>query len=154
MKTPEHILEYINKHKKDFFDFSIEDLVGYLPWDKAKQFFQEEFVKKVDSVKEKYTTEQETGEEKIRDYMKFAWEKANGCRGLSAARSINHMANWLWLDGKDELSEEIRQYTHYGKPQLVRICEEYGIDWRKYDDGCWCESEDGPTYTANEILGR
>lgn len=153
-KTPEQILEYINKHKKDFFDFSVEDLSGYLPWELAKQFYKEEFVKKVDSGEEEWVLNPQDGEGEIREYMAFAWDKANWCRGLSAGRSINHMANWLFVDGKDELSEEIRDYSYYGKPQLVRICEEYGIDWKQYDDGKWVESEDDEPKTAEQVLGR
>jgi len=70
--------------------------------------------------------------------MPFAWEKANGCRGISASRSLRHMVAWLWLDGQDEFLEkwnDLRDYEYYGKPQLIAICELYGIDWKKFDDG-------------------
>jgi hypothetical protein len=78
----------------------------------------------------------------IRDYMPFAWGKANACRGLSAMRSIYHMQAWLWILGVDET--QLDNYTHYGKPQLRAVCEAFGIDWQSLDDGRWTNEEYGP----------
>ena len=84
--------------------------------------------------------------------MGFAWDKANNRRGLSSGRSIDHMRTWLWLDGKDDLAEQIEDYEYYGKPQLVAVCNEYGIDWKQYDDGEWVNNEDDTPKTAEEVL--
>lgn len=77
----------------------------------------------------------------IKSYMPFAWGKANDCRGLSAGRSLLHMEAWLWLLGVGDASEQLDDYTHYGKPQLKAICEAFGVDWKALDDGCWRNSE-------------
>jgi len=74
------------------------------------------------------------------DYMDFAWEKANNCRGISASRSIEHCIAWLWLAGEDELTQQVdhaynNTYHHYGKPILEMICDHFGWDWRRWDDG-------------------
>lgn len=152
-RTPQEIIEQIEKLNNEFFSCS-GDLVNYLDFNDAKQFLVDDFVKKVESGTEKWEKETKSPKELIIDYMPFAWDKANNCRGLSAARSISHMRNWLWLLGNDELSEKIQDYTHYGKPQLVMICELFGVDWKQYDDGFWRESEDSEAQTAEQVLGR
>ena len=154
MKTTEQILEKINKHKDDFLDYTTSDLVPYLDFDIAKQFFDEIYLKEIESGEEVWEVSTKSPEEMIKEYMPFAWRKANNCRGLSAGRYISHFSSWLWLDGKDELSEEIKEYTYYGKPQLVKICELYGIDWKQYDDDCWVMSEDDSPITAEQALTR
>jgi hypothetical protein len=69
------------------------------------------------------------------DYMPFAWEKANGCRGLSAERSIHHYIAWLWLLEVEWADRLWDGYRFYGKPQLIRICEYLGLDPTTWDDG-------------------
>lgn len=66
------------------------------------------------------------------EYMPFAWEKANDCKGLSAGRTMAHFAAWVWLAG-DDLGE-LTEYEFYGKDNLVRICNHYGWDSSKWDD--------------------
>ena len=47
----------------------------------------------------------------------------------------------------------VEGYEFYGKPQLVLICENYGIDWKKLDDDKWSNSEeDDPEFTAQEAM--
>jgi len=72
--------------------------------------------------------------DKCKEYMEFAWEKANGCRGISAGRSLMHYKAWLWMLGRDDF-EDIDKYDYYGKDELVRICEFLKIDHEKFDDG-------------------
>ena len=82
--------------------------------------------------------------EEIRDYLSFAWDKANDCRGLSAFRSIQHFRNWFYMFGNedcDELVDEMEDYMYYGKPWLVIISELVDFDWREEDDGCWVNSD-------------
>jgi len=86
------------------------------------------------------------------DYMEFAWNKANGCRRLSASRSLDHMSAWLWLLGWDAAADQIRTYSHYGKPQLRAICEAFGWDWREWDNGRWQNFEDDPGLAAPESV--
>lgn len=154
MKTPEEIKKYIEQHSQEFLDFSIEDLSGYLSWKDAKKYFKEEYQRDVDNGTKEYIQDTKTGKDNIIEYMPFAWDKANCCRGLSAARTINHMANWLWLDGYDALAEEIRDYSYYGKPQLVKICELFGIDWKQYDNDCWKNDESEEGKSAETVLSK
>lgn len=67
------------------------------------------------------------------DYMPFAWEKAKNCRGISANRSMDHYAAWIWLLGDDV--GDLQGYEFYGKDNLVKICDEYGWDTLQWDDG-------------------
>lgn len=74
------------------------------------------------------------------DYMEFAWDKANNCRGISAGRSLAHYRAWLWLMGEDRF-ENVDDYEFYGKNELRRICEFLGLDAAKWDDGVRVNSE-------------
>jgi len=132
MRTQKEILERFNQRRKtDMLGFEVYEYLYYLDYKYAKPFLKKEVTE------EDWKHKKIPPAEKIKDYMPFAWKKANDCRGISAARSILHMLAWLWLDGKDEFLEknDIENYEYYGKPQLIAICELYGIDWKKYDDG-------------------
>jgi len=134
MRTQKEILERIEKRKKDdMFGWEILEYVDYLDFNNAKPYLKKGVTK--ESWEKAKNMEPA---EKIKDYMNFAWQKANGCRGISACRSLKHMLAWLWLDGQEEFLEKwnnLEDYESYGKPQLKAICELYGIDWKKYDDG-------------------
>jgi len=127
----------------DFFGTRVGDLVEWLPFDKAREWLKPESTEE-DWTKAGFprprTDDEVIGQ--IKSYMPFAWEKANGCRGLSAGRSLCHMSAWLWLLGVDDAVEQLDEYSHYGKPQLRAICEAFGIDWHALDDGIWRNSED------------
>lgn len=147
MKTQDEIVARVKARKEhDFFGFEVSEYMDYLDYAHAKEFL------KPDTTQEQWekVTSKMTPEEAIKDYMLFAWGKANNCRGISACRSICHMIAWLWLDGKDW--PEIENYEYYGKPQLVRICKEYGIDWRALDDNHWKNDESSKGISADEAL--
>ena len=148
-RTQDEILARIKElEPKDFFGDQCSDLVQFLTFENAKPWLKEgvtseQWQQLTDPVK------------CIRDYMKFAWGKANDCRGLSARRSVQHMQAWVWLDGKDELADRLEDvYEFYGKPCLVLVCQEYGIDWKELDNDSWVDYEDGPSITAEEALKR
>ena len=64
----------------------------------------------------------------MKNYMSFAWDKANNKRGISANRSIDHFKGWLWLLGDEEGIEYLKaNYASYGKPGLTYICKKYGF---------------------------
>jgi len=147
-RTQNEIVSKIKEIKVgDFFGFKTQDLVGYLDFEHAKEFLKE-------GVKaEQWTLATKSPAEQIAEYMPFAWDKANNCRGLSAGRSVNHMEAWTWLDGKDDLSDGLEDiYEYYGKPCLVAVCNEYGIDWRALDDNRWRNDEDGEYKSADDAL--
>ena len=141
MRTPEEIVKRIEELASvgngdfglDFFGAQRIDLIYTLPYEYAKPFINEEATEELwNDARRKGTSE-----EYIKDYMEFAWSKANGCRGLSASRSIDHFEARLWLHGDDELCEKFRQvdYGFYGKDKLIFICEHFGWDWKQWDDG-------------------
>lgn len=135
-RTQEEIVNRIEELKDlDFFGFQRSDLIEYLDFEHAKPYLKDDATKEQ---WDKVVDEREDPVHMIKDYMEFAWEKANGCRGISAGRSLDHMKAWLWLAGEDEFLEEhnhFENYEYYGKPQLIAICEKYDIDWKQYDDG-------------------
>jgi hypothetical protein len=148
-RTTEEILCEIERLKDDdWMGFRTGDLIQALPFESAQPFLKE------GTTADQWAQSTDPAGE-IKNYMEFAWDKANGCRGLSAGRSVNHMESWLWLDGKDELSARLESvYEYYGKPCLVLVCKEYGIDWKALDDGEWRNDESGPSLTAEQALAK
>lgn len=141
MRTDEQIIAHITKlEDSDFLGFIRIDLLAYLPFEAAKQFLKEEATGDDWKV---LPRDRESIVAQIKDYMSFAWGKANDCRGLSAGRSLNHMQAWLWMLGEEDAAKSLDDYELYGKPQLRAICEHFGWDWSQWDDGHWKNNEDG-----------
>ena len=101
--TDEILAKMRDKEFEDFFGTRRGDLLEWLPFDHAREWLKPEATpEKWAEYKFPRPATDEAVLEQIRDYMPFAWKKANNCRGLSAARSILHMQAWLWLLGADE----------------------------------------------------
>ena len=152
LPTTERILAEIEKRKNEFFGWVAGDLVSYLEFNDAKPFLTPEATEA--DWKPRSRNEEDILAE-MKKYMEFAWDKANNCRGLSANRSIEHMAAWMFMLGEygiyDRLTDDPRdEYCYYGKPQLRAICEKYGWDWKKWDDDHWVNSEDDQGITADQ----
>jgi hypothetical protein len=149
IRTQEEILARFNAvEADDLFGHQRSDLLDYLIYDHAKPYLNDSVLRE-EWEGRKYLTPAE----RIKEYMPFAWDKANNCRGLSAGRSVEHMLTWLWLDGKDELADELfKVYEYYGKPCLVLVCREYGIDWEALDNDEWTQEEYGPHLKAKDAL--
>lgn len=143
MRSIEDIKAYMADPKVgDIFGAIKGDLMEFLPFEDCRPYLKD------DVTEERYaklglpkplTREIVIGE--IVSYMPFAWEKANGCRGLSAGRSLSHMQGYLWLLGADEAVKQLDTYGFYGKPHLRGICEALNIDWTQWDDGRWTNDE-------------
>ena len=111
--------------------FSIYDIMTALPFEEVVDELSLEFLQQRNA-KEVWEEEVrlKTREDVIRvmkNYLEFAWDKANNERGLSADRSIHHYIAWAWLID-DELYEKIvemyeNNYYPYGKPILQYIEE-------------------------------
>ena len=131
---------------RDFFGFESAEYVPYMDAADMRPFLKDG------------TTDEQIAEiqqpldrdamvQHIKNYMPFAWDKANNCRGISANRSIGHFVAWTFLAGDKEFSDELSAlfddgYEHYGKAILIRICEFYGLDANQWDDGVRVNSED------------
>lgn len=143
MRTQDEIVQKIKDSENgfDIFDIVINDSIIFLDFDHAQEFLNKE-VTKEEWVEDYKEMTDEVVLEYMKDYMDFAWGKANGCRGLSAERSMMHYNNWFWLlnDGGSE-KIETEDYQYYGKDVLVQICERYGWDHNQWDDGIRSNSE-------------
>lgn len=151
-RTQEEIVDRIRERQGgDPFGFETGELLGCLDFEHAKPFLKQTAT--ADDWKQD-PSDVEAVVERMREYMKFAWEKANGCRGISANRSVQHYQAWLWLAGNEELLAKVNElfedYCYYGKKILRAISEAYGWDWRALDDGRWTNYEDSPGVTADE----
>jgi hypothetical protein len=138
-RTQKEIVDRINDRKAaDIFGFEWGEYLGYLDYDHAKPFIKEGTTAEEWAAPPACTKEALV--EVMRDYMEFAWGKANDMRGISANRSVEHYIAWLWLAGEDDFGAEVEQeyednYQHYGKEILIMICERYGWDYSKWDNG-------------------
>lgn len=139
IRSQEEIYNLIQSFTRldDFFGVKKGDLIFYLDWDHAKEFLK--------CSEHEWNTRE--GQDKnpvdeMKSYMPFAWDKANNFRGLSAARSLDHYAVWLWLIGEEEIPKTFPNYEFYGKPQLIDICEFLGLDHTQWDDGVRKNHED------------
>ena len=135
MRTDAEIVERVREiEKHDWLGTERSDLVAVLPFEQAREFLK-------DSIKEsgwkQLARDEGAVKDRMHDYMPFAWKKANGRRGISAGRSLDHMSAWLWLLGREAAAEQVREYDQYGKPRLRAICEAFGWDWKQWDDGRW-----------------
>lgn len=144
MKTDRQILDRISEiNHLDISGAETQDLIEGLSYNAAKRYLKPETTEK-EWNKSRLKTENAI-KKKIKDYMPFAWEKANDCRGLSAMRSISHMSAWLFLLGMDRSANQIKEYNCYGKNRLRAICERFKWKWKQWDNGIWKdqESEEG-----------
>jgi hypothetical protein len=105
----------------DLLNWATDDLRVYLPEEFAAGYASEALPSP--------TTEEML--EKIRKYLPFAFDKAANHRGLSAERSVHHLANWAWLAGRDDLCafalDEVN-YPYYGIPILKKFAAELGVE--------------------------
>ncbi len=137
VRTDDEILARIKERKKiDFFGFETSDLIIRLPFDKARPYLKDDAKEENWTV---YPRDRESVLAEAEKYMEFAWDKANNFRGISAGRSMSHYMAWIWLMG-DDLGN-LLEYECYGKDNLVRICDHYGWDSSKWDDGVRANSE-------------
>jgi len=125
MRSEDEILEKARKvYKNDLFGIVV-DYIEYLPYEKAKEFMKPEVTKEKWNQVE-YTKEHVIGE--IKKYLPFAYDKAEGARGISSNRSIQHFEAWLWLLKDYELLAFVLDwdnYAMYGFPMLQKIAEKY-----------------------------
>ena len=131
MRTDAEILARIEEVKaNDWLGTERGDLIEVLPFDSVKPFLKEGVTQDEWSP---LPRDRDSVLARMLDYMPFAWEKANDCRGISASRSMSHFAAWTWLIGED--FGDLQQYQFYGKPNLISICERFGWDHSQWDDG-------------------
>jgi hypothetical protein len=148
MRTDAEIVAHIREiTDRDWLGTITADLAMYLPFEEARQFLSIG----VDAGWTQLDRSPDTVKKQMLDYMDFAWGKANDCRGISAGRSLNHMAAWLWMLGEDQVATALESYMYYGKPQLRAICEHYGWDWRTWDDGEWRNEERSTVWSPDEV---
>jgi len=108
------------------FGFGREVLVPFLDYDHAKPFL----VPDVTAEAWKPTPlDDATVRRELASYMEFAWEKAEGHRGISAGRSIQKLTEWVWLLGDDATlaAIEAAEYPMYGCPKLAVISRAYNL---------------------------
>jgi len=145
MQTQEAILARMKEREpEDPLGFERSEYFNALTFKNAKDNLKDEVTEEVwDSVR--FKTDKEV-KQAMEDYMPFAFSKAEGERGISANRSIQHCIAWTWLFDptfSDKIEDEFKHNYHsYGKHILIGICHRYGWsvpemrkdDWWKDDE--------------------
>ena len=132
MKTHQQIVERteaVIKNKSSMLNFDIEIYASYLSFEQAECIRNESVTKDEWGKVLPLTEESVTAD--MKDYMDFAWGKAEHHRGLSSMRSIEKMKAWLWLLEDYEMvlfAEEDHNYAMYGAPIVKAISEKYGFE--------------------------
>ena len=145
-RTQEEIVKKI-QDATDFLGFVGEVLQDYLDWDHVQPLLS----KDTEITQEKWEAplgdfagwgtptnkmrpvspdDREFILESMRQYMIFAWDKAEVHRGISAGRSINKFSAWLWLLEDEEgeaFATNSDNYPMYGAPILAWICKKYNF---------------------------
>lgn len=136
MRTQEEIIQRIkDRSPQDFFGFEIDDYFRALSKESLESLRGD--IVKEDANLSEFQPDLINDDailKQCRDYMDFAWDKANSGRGISASRSMSHYKAWLWMLGEDQF-EDIDDYQYYGKDNLRRICEFLDLDPNQWDDG-------------------
>ncbi len=144
----------IEARGEDFLGTQRAELISYLPFSDARHFLKPDVE---ESKWKEIPRDSDSIKAEMLGYMSFAWGKANNNRGISAGRSLDHMSSWLWMLGFDHAADALSEYDLYGKPHLRAICEGFGWDWRKWDDGRWTNAEDevghAPPESVNSLPG-
>lgn len=79
----------------------------------------------------KYPLTDEFVRSEATDYLRFAFDKAIGHRGISAGRSVEKMAQYAWLLGLDDalsFAEDGDNYAYYGVPVLKKMAEVFCVE--------------------------
>ena len=138
--------------KEDFLGTSI-DVIEFMQFEEVKErnLLKEDHIRKIEQGEELWEPavyNEKNIIQKIKDYLPFAWEKANDCRGISSTRSIIHFRNWFYMLGNkytDKLVKEMNEISYYGKPWLYIISEL--VNETIYDDELWGDEE----YSRKEL---
>lgn len=140
MRSQQEIVDKIKEVEgDDLIDFKADFLLHYLEFEHAKPWLMEGASKILWG--NPMPSDDQSILEEMENYMEFAWDKANNFKGISAARSISHYEIWMWLIGDEEIFDTLPDYEYYGKPILKAICEHYGWDYSKWDDGVRLDEE-------------
>ena len=155
--TQDEIVKRIEERKAgDMFGFEWHEYMPFLDFDRSRPFMRGGVTREQWAEHHRPLT-REAVLDIMLDYMGFAWDKANNCRGISANRSVMHYIAWTWLAGDADFSAQIERmfqddYCHYGKPILWVICKKYGWDFRQWDDSDWTIDEGRPGPSAESVV--
>jgi hypothetical protein len=100
------LVDFFPTDKWTIFGFSLKDTGGDIP--QPKEWTEENF------------------KAALEDDLKFAFEKALDCRGISAGLMYEVVKMWLWIL-EDEL-QNFDEYAQYGLPLFKAVAVKYGFD--------------------------
>lgn len=123
MRTQEELVARVKKRiGEDTFGFEVDSYLPFLEYVHAKPYI-ENGVTEADW--DKIKLDPANVRQTMKDYLPFAWEKANDKRGLSAGRSMSRYVAWLWIDNTPQaqalIDSDLENYCDYGMSNLEKI---------------------------------
>lgn len=134
MRTQDEIVARFKARRgSDSLGFEVGEYLVFLDWGHLLICFDGDVGDVTEEEWGQKELTRETVLDKMKKYMRFAHEKADNERGISANRSMMCYLAWIWLLGDDEedflfkvRSEYDGNYHSFGKHILLMIEEEYG----------------------------
>lgn len=135
MRTQEEIIERIVAivaDRSDFFGTRQEELIAMVEVERLSDPRLTKVYGEITATEGYAPRTEEQVREAAADYLEFAVGKAFDHRGLSAARSVDHYREWVWLLCTDSIVEEFEatDYASYGVPQLRFAAQALGLHER------------------------
>lgn len=130
-------------------------LIQFLPFRVAKRYLRDS----IDRVGWA-AVQQELDEIRIRflfgELVPAAFRAANVRRTVDVTRFLLQFEMFLWVLGDDEEAARaamFERFKHFGKPQLVGLCDRFGLDdWTHWDDNKWVDNDQQLVLSATEAL--
>jgi hypothetical protein len=128
-RTEQDIVDRIRQLRESasVADHAIDELLLYLTRERAVMLAGENPVAALDPWTPQ-PADRESVLRQMKEYMPFAWAKAEDRRSLSANRSLEHYSAWTWLLGDDWRFPDLLRFRNYGHEQLLALCRHYGFD--------------------------
>lgn len=131
-RTQDEIVARIEAVKDDdWLRFRREVLIPALDFEHAKPYLRDGVT--ADQWHDGVRHEQIEAEAK--DYYEFAAGKIRDHRGISAKRSVEKLAEYAWLLGRDDVVEamDAAEYPQYGAPKVKAFGDGFGLVWADGD---------------------
>lgn len=131
-RTQQEIADRVEKViGEDLFGFKSEVLIPYLEFDRAKVYLNDGVTA---AEWARITSDVDAAPAEGAEYFQFAVAKCEDERGISANRSVMKLAEWAWLDGQDDLAEQMEDddnYGWYGRTALEMYAAHYDLPWNR-----------------------
>ena len=141
-RTPDEIVERLRhllekRQDRDPWGMQCSVLRDCLPYDKAMEWQRKD--QEISAAEWEEQQRIKNPEALLQELIPDMWNDANSNSLLSVRKKMGAARGLLFVIGRQDLVEEFQDqgaedFDAYGKPYLVRLSNEFGVDWKpKYD---------------------